>query len=211
MCPFFKHSNFLLRNLVGNYELAPIYTYESGQFVTAQSVVDSNLNGDSAGDRVVVNPAGNKSIGSGVTNVYNPTLTLQLCPPLSTGCAASVVGYQVQNPSAYYIIAGKGAIANASRNTLPTPATNDLDLTAVKRIAFREHYSFEFQAIAFNVLNHAQYTAGATGGVNNINGAATFGAAYQKYAVPSSPSFLQPKQVFGSNARNMILVAKLNF
>ena len=54
--PFFsKSSSWLARNLLGNYQLAPVYTYETGQWGTVQSGVDSNLNGDNAGDRVILN------------------------------------------------------------------------------------------------------------------------------------------------------------
>ena len=49
--PYFKNGNALTRNVLGNWEIAPIYTYQTGEWVTAQSGVDANLNGDSAGDR----------------------------------------------------------------------------------------------------------------------------------------------------------------
>ena len=58
--PFFKNSNFLMKNLVGNWEIAPSYTFQSPQYTTVQSTVDSNLNNDSAGDRVFINPNGIK-------------------------------------------------------------------------------------------------------------------------------------------------------
>ena len=158
--PFFKGSGFLLHNLAGNWEVAPIYTYESGQFVTPQSGIDSNLNGDSAGDRAIVNPGGDKTKGSAVTPFYNPALTATLCPAGSTGCTASLVGYQAANPSAYWVATGSGALANAGRNSLPTPAADNFDLSALKRISFHERYSFEFEAIARNALNHPQFIDG---------------------------------------------------
>ena len=65
--PYFKHSNWLLKNVVGNWEFAPIYTYQTGTLYTVQSGTDSNLNGDSAGDRAIYNPGGNPSIGTGTT------------------------------------------------------------------------------------------------------------------------------------------------
>ena len=58
--PFFKNANFLMKNLVGNWEIAPSYTFQSPQYTTVQSTVDSNLNNDSAGDRVFINPNGVK-------------------------------------------------------------------------------------------------------------------------------------------------------
>ncbi len=56
--PFFKNSNWFVKNIVGNWGFSPIYTYESPQWATVQSATDSNLNGDSAGDRVVLNQRG---------------------------------------------------------------------------------------------------------------------------------------------------------
>jgi len=92
---------------------------------------------------------------------------------------------------------------------LPTPAINDFTLSAIKRISYHERYQFEFEAIAFNVINHPEFT---TGPVNATGGSgATTGTAYQKYAIPSQTAFLNPRAVFGSNARSMILVAKLRF
>ena len=208
--PFFKTSGFLLHNLAGNWEVSPIYTYESGQFVTPQSGIDSNLNGDSAGDRAIVNPGGDKTKGSAVVPYYN--LALQgLCPVVSgkpTNCAADTVGYTPVNTAAYWIATGSGALATASRNSLPTPAANNFDLSALKRISFSERYSFEFEAIARNVLNHPQYIDGH---INTTNYYATTGSALQAYTIPGKTSFLTPKGVFGSNSRSMILVAKLRF
>ena len=73
--PFFsKSSSWLARNLLGNYQIAPVYTYETGQWGTVQSGVDSNLNGDNAGDRVILNASGVKGTGSGVSNLCNSSL-----------------------------------------------------------------------------------------------------------------------------------------
>jgi hypothetical protein len=205
--PFFKQSNYVVRNLIGNWEVAPIYTYESGQFVSAQNGLDTNLNGDSAGDRAIINPNGDKTKGTGVTSIYNPVLTTTLCPG-QTPCSASLVGYVANDPNAYYVLGASGAYSTAGRNTLPTPAINNIDITALKRISFTERYKFEFKAIAFNAVNHPQYT---TGSANSAFPVSTVGSAFQAYAIPSKTQFLSPKAVFGSNARTMILVGKLIF
>ena len=68
--PFYKGSNnWVMKNVIGNWEIAPIYTYESPEYYTAQSGVDSNLNGDSATDRPIVNPAGADGTGSKVVGL----------------------------------------------------------------------------------------------------------------------------------------------
>ena len=69
--PFFKHSNWLMRNVLGNWEIAPIYTYQVGQPYTVQSGNDANLNFDSATDRALVNPnGGTPGVGSDTTALY---------------------------------------------------------------------------------------------------------------------------------------------
>ena len=106
--PFFKNGNWLMRNIVGNWGFSPVYTYESPQWATVQSATDSNLNGDSAGDRAFLNPSGVKGTGSGVTPLLNT--------------AGDTVGYLADNPNAQYIVAGPGALATSGRNTLATAA-----------------------------------------------------------------------------------------
>jgi len=50
--PWLKtNDNWMMRNIIGNFTLSGTYTYESPQFATVQSGLDSNMNGDSAGDR----------------------------------------------------------------------------------------------------------------------------------------------------------------
>ena len=53
--PFFKNSNWFMKNIVGNWQFSPIYTFQSPEYATVQSNADSNLNGDSAPDRAIVN------------------------------------------------------------------------------------------------------------------------------------------------------------
>ena len=57
----------MMKNIVGNWTFAPIYTVEAGESMTVQSGVDANLNGDAAADRSVINPKGQDGVGSNVT------------------------------------------------------------------------------------------------------------------------------------------------
>lgn len=194
--PFFQHSNWIERNVLGNWEIAPAYTYQSPEYGTVQSNVDANLNGDAAGDRVFINPAGKK--GTGTTSVAIKDASE----------AGAVVGYYAKDPNAYYVVAGSGTLPNASRNTLPINPINNLDATAVKRISFTERYKFEFQAQAWNVLNHSQYLPGS---VNNINSLGYTDGGTHNFLIPGSPTFNNPKAVFSNNARNMQLAVKFIF
>jgi hypothetical protein len=211
--PFYKSSsNFLMKNLVGNWSISPIYTYESPEYATALSGDNANLNGDSGAaiDRPLVNSHGIKGTGSSVSPVYNPLLASN-CAPDSDGnpvtqCDANTVGYTADNPNAYYIQAGPGTLPTASRNSLPIRPIDNIDVAAYKRITFRDHYSFEFGAQAFNVLNHAQYQPGT---LDNVNGP-SYTDSYNFQTVTSA-AFNQPQKEFLNNARSVQLSAKINF
>jgi hypothetical protein len=176
---------------VGNYTVAPFYTLQSPEYVTVQSGLDSNLNGDSAGDRVVLNSSGVKGTGTGVTALTN-----------SSG---ATVGYLANSSTAQFITAGAGALANSSRNTLPLPRIDNIDLSTSKGLNFGERLHFQFTAQAFNVLNHHQFVAG------RINDVATDGAFVGDLLHPSGTNFNQPSTVFSSNPRTMQLTAKIIF
>ena len=68
----FKDGNWFMKNIVGNWNISGTYTYESPEYATVQSNIDSNLNSDSAGDRAIVNVAGNANLGTGVTGYNAP-------------------------------------------------------------------------------------------------------------------------------------------
>ena len=209
--PFFKNSNAFMRNTAGGWEIAPIYTYQSGQWVTAQSGIDSNLNGDAAGDRVILNPSGVKGTGTGVTPLC--TSAVAVCPTTLTDALnnpVGVVGYLATNPNAQYIEAGYGALATVGRNTLQLKPINDVDLTALKRFTITERFRVEFRASATNVLNHAQYVGGFLNDVAPIPspGFITF---QKNMLLPQNPSFNNPSTVFSSNPRVLQLSLKFYF
>ena len=99
-----EQGNWFMRNMVGNWEIAPIYTYESPEYFTVQSGIDSNLNGDAWPDRVHGESAGAAHTGSAVTAIDRRGATVALGNP-------STVAYVANNPNARYIQAGYGVIA----------------------------------------------------------------------------------------------------
>jgi hypothetical protein len=212
--PFYKsNSNWLMKNIVGNWEVAPVYTYQSPEYGTVESPTNGSLTGDSAAtSRTIINPSGNRNAGSSVAPTINPALT-PLCGNDASGkpiavCSSNTVGYYAVNPGAYYVATGPGALANGGRNTLALRPTNDVDVTAVKRINFTERYSFEFQAQAFNVFNHPQFLSGS---INQVNSIADTAAGTQSYLNSGSGLFNQPQKAFSSNSRTMQLAAKFIF
>jgi Carboxypeptidase regulatory-like domain len=205
---FYKHSNsFVLRNIVGNWTVAPIYTYESPEYATVLSNVNSVQNGDSSIiDRAIINPNGKKGTATTVTPQFAANLA-NLCPTGTIHCASNTVGYIAVDPNAYYIQAGAGTLPTGSRNTLPTRPINNWDLAAYKRLTFHERYSFEFGAQAYNVFNHAQYTPGTVNNINQTSNTST----YVNFQTVDNAFFGVPGKVFSNNARTMQLSGKLFF
>jgi hypothetical protein len=193
--PFFKGGNWMMRNLVGNWEIAPIYTYETGTLVTPQSATDANLNGDSAGDRTIVNPLGTDTVGSTATALKN-----------SNG---DIVAYLATNPNAKYILAQKGTLSTGGRQTEHLRPIDNIDVSLIKRFnVFRERYKLEFGGRFYNLLNHAQFTGSR---INDVASVGYTGADVLNFLKPGSATFLQPDQVFSSNPRTIQLSAKFTF
>jgi Carboxypeptidase regulatory-like domain len=193
--PYFKsHSSWFVRNLLGNYEFAPVFIYETGGFGTVQSGLDSNLNGDSAGDRAILNPTGMKGKGSGVTELTNT--------------AGDVVAYLADNPNAQYIVAGPGALANSSRNTLQMNPINSWDFTLLKRFNLTERYKFEFAAQLFNAFNHPNWVPGL---LNQVDSVDRTDQGQRNTLIPDQPNFNSPKATWGSNPRTMQFYLKFIF
>ncbi len=190
----FKGGNWVMRNLVGNWTVAPIYTYESPEYATVLSGDNANLNGDSTAaiDRAIINPNGVRGTASAVTAVKD--------------AGGNTIGYTAVNPNAYYIQAGPGTLPNASRNTLPIRPIDNFDASAFKRFTAFEHYSIEVGAQAFNVLNHAQYQPGT---VDNVNGPG-YTSSYNFQTVTNA-FFNRPDKEFLNQARTMQLSAKFIF
>lgn len=189
---FNSDKNWFKRNVLGHYQVAGVYTVESPEYATAQSATDSNLNGDSAGDRVIINTAGTPGTSSDVTALKNS--------------AGATVGYLAINPNAQYIRAQKGALANSGRNILATRGINNWDFNIAKTVPFKERYNFLIRADFFNGFNHPQYTPGA---VNNI--AATPRSGVTNYLTPGNALFGAFDQVYSSNPRIIQLAAKFTF
>jgi hypothetical protein len=193
--PFFaQDARWTKRNLLGNWRFVGTYIAETGEWMTAQSNIDANLNGDAAGDRAVLNPNGNPNLGSGVTALTN-----------SKG---ATVAYLATNPNAMYITAGSGALATAGRNTIRMPGINNWDFSVAKKFNFTKEGAkyLEFRGDFSNLFNHAQYTAGF---VNSVK--LTTQTTTNVFAQPSNANFQQWSTNFPSNSRTIQLVGKFVF
>jgi hypothetical protein len=189
---FAKSQNWIMKNAIGNWQIAGTYTAEAPEYGTPQSAQDSNENGDAAADRVILNPAGVKNTGSDVTALKNS--------------AGSIVAYLANNPNAQYIRAGLGAFATSGRNLLAMRGINNFDFNIVKKLSFGERFKLELRADMFNGFNHPQYTPGRVNNIIFINR-----AGVTNYLTPGNAAFDQLDQVFGSNPRNIQVGARVVF
>ncbi len=199
----FKNRRWFMKNIVSNWQVAPVYTYQTGTVYTVQSGIDSNLNGDSGGDRTFVNGAGQAGVGSGTTPLMNS--------------AGQTVAYLADNPNARYITAPKGTFANGGRNTGMLPPIDDIDITFAKNFNFTERFRLQFAARVFNLFNHAQYVGGFISDVapagTTLPGtnSSTTSSAVHNFLIPTSSTFADPTSAFSSNPRMMQLSVKLSF
>jgi hypothetical protein len=159
-----------------------------------QSGIDSNLNGDSGGDRAFVNAGGNPNIGSGTTALKNT--------------AGDTVAFLINNPAAGYVTVPKGGLSTAGRNTERLNPTNNFDATFAKSIGIGEKYKFQFSGRFFNLLNHPEYVGGNISDVGPIGFTST---SVHNFTIPSSAVYHQPSQVFSSSPRGVTVAAKFTF
>ena len=192
--PFFAtSSSHWKRSILGGYSLAGTLTFESGSKVTVLSGIDSNLNGDPAPDRTIINVNGVADTNSLVSPLLN-----------SEG---EIVAYLAQNPSAQYIQAGLGALADAGRNTMQLPAIQNLDFSVFKNFGFGEgSKKIQLRADFYNAFNHPQYVPGSVNGVEPIT---TTGVA--QFNTVGRNDFDVASHVFSSHPRVIQLALRFNF
>ena len=157
-----------------------------------QSGIDSNINGDSAGDRVIINPSGAADVGSGFTELTNSD--------------DQVVAFLADNPNARYIRAGEGAYANGGRQTLPTRPIDNFDIGVTKDFSISESKDVQFGATFFNFFNHPQYIPGSLNSVRAVSSNST-----RNNLIPGNAVFNKPDQVYDSNARTITLGLRFTF
>ncbi len=200
--PWFRGSHWFLKNIAGNWLVTGTYTFESPEYATVQAGLDANLNGDSAGDRAIVNPAGLATIGSDVYAIDRNGNRVAI------GSSATAA-YVALNPNARYIQAQSGALTNAGRNTLATKHINNFDLALTKKFNITESKRLEFGGQFFNALNHPQPIPGL---VSDAGPAlSTFTTASRNFLLPSNPDFNNFGKYFSSNPRTIQVVGRFVF
>jgi len=183
------------------------YLFQLGQPVTIISGVDSNGNGDSAGDRAILNPNGTEGVGSLVQRVCsNGSGGFTVTANSTAGCAAAkTVGYVAANSNAKYIQASLGAVSNLGRNTFNSPHINIWNMGLQRSVKFTERVEIKFRAEAIDVFNHPDFALGnlsVLGGTSNNKNALNSGYVNlaASLSVPAG-TFLNGPALFNGGAR----------
>jgi hypothetical protein len=205
--PLFNTSRNLVRTIAGGWSLAGTLTLETGEKFGVRSGIDANLNGDAAGDRSIINLAGQKNTVSTV-HAVGADGKAPVNPQTGKPDANFTVAYVADNPNAQYIQAGAGAKTNAGRNTVQLPGINNIDFSIFKNFRIREGMKAQFRVDMYNALNHAQYVPGSVNGVEATS--QTSGGATGLVTIGSN-LFNRPDKVFFSHARVIQLALRFNF
>jgi Carboxypeptidase regulatory-like domain len=206
--PWFSKSTGLTRTLLGGFNIAGTYTYETGERITIRSGIDANQNGDNAGDRAILNPAGTEGIGSAVNALVRTCTAFNADGTCAQSEASRTVGYAAINPGAKYIAAGNGAVSTIGRNTFLLPPINNFDISLFKNFSFGESKKIQLRADFFNAFNHPQYVPGS---VNTVDPTDTTGLTTLNQVSPLTGDFLHPDKVLSSNPRVIQVALRFNF
>lgn len=210
--PKISTENTFMRTLAHGWQLSGTYLVQTGQPVSLLSGSDANANGDTAGDRGILNPGGIEGVGSAVNLVCAGPGGVTSVAPFDTGCAggsAEVAGYVAQNPNARYVAAEVGALSTLGRNSFESPGVNVWNMGLFKNTQLTERAMLQFRVDTFNTFNHrnfslAQPTVFQTGVlIGTVNNALS-----TTYSNIGSDLFLNQNQFTGGR-REMQLGAKL--
>lgn len=209
--PNVRTDNRFLRGAAHGWELSGTYLAESGQPVTPLSGVDSNFNGDTAGDRTVFNPAGVGLTGTTVNPVCNDGAggATRIITASSAACAsANVVGYVAVNSSARFVQAGVGALANVGRNTVNSPGINTWNMSVLKTNKLTERASLQFRFETYNTFNHRSFSVGLPSNNGALDQNTNTNPLNAGYIFVTSPTFLN-KFSFDGGSRTLELGLRL--
>ena len=211
--PNVHSDNRFVRGLAHNWEWSGSYLAQSGQPVTPLSGVDSNANGDSAGDRTIVNPAGLGLTATTVQQVCNDGAggATRIVTLTSLACASSnVVGYVAVNPAARFVQAGLGALANAGRDTVNSPGLNIWNMSLFKTVKFTERASAQFRFQTFDTFNHQNYSIGLPSNNGTLDQNTNTNPLNTSYIFVTSPQFLN-KFIFNGGSRTVELGVRFSW
>jgi hypothetical protein len=228
--PNANFQNAFARAVLHGWQISGSYLAQNGQPITALSGTDANDNGDAAGDRAILNPAGvgrtgtafdyvcndgaggaTRIIVQGTTDPSNPNAGIP-CGPLVSGSYtdANIVGYVAENPNARFVQAGVGTRTNIGRNTIPTPGLNLWNMSVLKNVRFNERLSMQFRAEAFDTFNHYNFSIGLPTNNGTVDSTTNPNPLSTSYPFVISPNFLD-SHIFSGGSRTMEFGMKVIF
>jgi hypothetical protein len=207
-------SSSIVKGFANGWEWVGTYLAQSGQPITALSGVDSNANGDSAGDRPVFNPNGVDRTGTTVNRVCNDGVggKTRIVTAGSAACpAANTVGYIAADPTARYVQAGKGALSTLGRDTVTTPGLNIWNMSIIKTTRLTERFSFQFRAATFNTFNHPNPSIGLPTNNGTIDQNQNANPLSTAYPFVTAGNLFLNNTIFNGGSRRMELGLKVIF
>ena len=206
--PFFRSPNAgFARTVFGGVSVAATLAFETGSKATVLSGIDSNLNGDPAPDRSIINPDGVANVSTLVSPLFRTCAAFNPDGSCVTPDEQRIVGYLASNGNAQYIQAGLGALPNSGRNTLQLPAIQNLDFSIFKNFAIGEgSKKIQLRADFYNAFNHPQYVPGSVNGVEPIT---TTGVS--QFNTVGQTDFDVASHVFSSHPRIIQLAVRFDF
>ena len=149
--PFMRSQQGIIGHVVGGWQLAGIYTMESGAPINITAGLDEDGLGGNL-DRPNYNPngiPGSRAVPSttSATGYINPDTSAPINP-----ANAMYIALPACTSTVTPCVTG-----NLGRNTARTPILNNFDADLTKIVNVTERMHFEFRAEFYNLFNHRQY------------------------------------------------------
>ncbi len=151
--PAFKSGKGLAHQILGGWEVAPIFTARTG---SPYSLFDSTDSGQGTGRAILSAPVGPDGVGDSQPNNSSPNLYnfLNVSNTSFVHPVNPVTGFTDVRPYSTGMI---------GRNSFNAPGFWNLDVGAYKTFSFSERFKFQLRGEAYNVFNHANlYVQGTT-------------------------------------------------
>jgi hypothetical protein len=158
--PFFEQSKSVARHFLGGWQLSGIVTLQTGQFV--------NISGGSRASTSASN-----GFGSNVDLVgdWRDVPGGQSANPVFSPTGAYLSGGWINREA---FVPRTGLIGNVPRNLIEMPATQNFNLSVMKKVQLTERFRLQLRGEVFNLFNHPNYRTLVT----NLS-ASNFGALTQ--------------------------------
>jgi hypothetical protein len=169
-----KSGSEWMKRLLSDWQLAPLIHVSSGQPLNITVGKDNSLTG-------LGNDRPNQVLSA--TRSTNP-----ICSNGSTPCV------QWLNPAAF-VANPLGTFGDLGRNAVRGPGTTNFDVALSRQFKFKERYSLQVRADAFNILNHANFV-GAISPAGTVTGYSTLStgmtsSSFGRVAAAFDPRILQ--------------------